>query len=110
MVFEKISDRICSIVAERGLSKYEFAAQCHNISQSTVYNAMSGERSMKVETLVYICEALGITLKQFFDWEDNDDYLLSLDEKTVVESMRQMDEKKRQRLMGYASSLNENND
>ncbi len=109
MVFEKISERICSIVEERGLSKYEFAAQCQGVSQSTVYNAMSGERSMKVETLVYICDALGISVKQFFDWDGEDDFLLSIDEKTVVESMRQMDEKKRQRLMGYASSLKENN-
>ncbi len=30
------------------------------VVQSTVYNALSGTKSMKVETLLYICEALGI--------------------------------------------------
>ncbi len=105
MVFQKISQRVISLAKQRGISKYRLARSCNGVSPSTVYNVMSGKRSMKVETLVYICETLEISLKDFFDWDGDVDYNLSIDEKMVIEAMRNMDEKQLQRLIGYVSSL-----
>jgi len=58
------------------------------VVQSTVYNALSGTKSMKVETLLYICEALGISPKDFFDFDGEVEYHLSDDEKVVIDIMR----------------------
>ena len=35
------------------------------VVQSTVYNALSGTKSMKVETLLYICEGAQVTIDKF---------------------------------------------
>ena len=48
------------------------------VVQSTVYNALSGTKSMKVETLFYICEALGISPKDFVE------YFLSMGTRTEI--------------------------
>ena len=55
-----ISRRIKEIADERGYTPYALAEKVPQVVQSTVYNALSGTKSMKVEMLLYICEALGI--------------------------------------------------
>lgn len=107
MTVKDISDRINALAEERGLNPYTLAERCPEVVQSTVYNAMSGSRSMKVETLIYICKALEIPLRDFFDFDGEIEYHLSNDEKIVIETMRSADDKDRQRLVGYATSLKE---
>ena len=60
VTLKDISHRILQIAEERGYSKYVLADKVPEVVQSTVYNAISGEMSMKVETLLYICKALEI--------------------------------------------------
>ena len=107
ITLKDISQRIKDIIDERGYSRYVFADKVPEVVQSTVYNALSGEMSMKVETLLYICNALEISMRDFFDFEGEVEYHLSNDEKIVVEAMRNADEKQRQRLVGYATSLSD---
>ena len=107
VTLKDISHRILQIAEERGYSKYALADKVPEVVQSTVYNAISGEMSMKVETLLYICKALEISMKDFFDFDGEIEYHLSNDEKIVIETMRSADDKDRQRLVGYATSLKE---
>lgn len=107
VTLKDISKRIMEIAEERGYSRYSLADKVPEVVQSTVYNAISGEKSMKVETLLYICNALEISPKDFFDFKGEIEYHLSDDEKIVIEAMRSVDDKVRQRLVGYATSLKE---
>lgn len=58
ITLKDISQRIKDITDERGYTPYALAEKVPQVVQSTVYNALSGEKSMKVETLMYICDAL----------------------------------------------------
>lgn len=107
ITLKDISRRIKDLTDERGYSPYALAEKVPQVVQSTVYNALSGEKSMKVETLLYICKALEISPKDFFDFEGEIEYHLSNDEKIIIETMRSADDKDRQRLVGYAASLKE---
>lgn len=107
VTLKDISKRIMEIAEERGYSRYSLADKVPEVVQSTVYNAISGEKSMKVETLLYICNALEISPKDFFDFKGEIEYHLSEDEKIVIEVMRSVDDKVRQRMVGYATSLTE---
>ena len=107
VTLKDISKRIMEIAEERGYSRYSLADKVPEVVQSTVYNAISGEKSMKVETLLYLCNALEISPKDFFDFKGEIEYHLSEDEKIVIEAMRSVDDKVRQRLVGYATSLKE---
>ena len=107
ITMKDISQRIKDIIDERGYSPYVLADKVPQVVQSTVYNALSGEKSMKVETLLYICDALEISPKDFFDFDGEIEYHLSNDEKIVIDAMRSGDEKQRQRLVGYATSLSD---
>ena len=107
VTLKDISKRIMEIAEERGYSRYSLADKVREVVQSTVYNAISGEKSMKVETLLYICNALEISPKDFFDFKGEIEYHLSDDEKIVIETMRSVDDKVRQRLVGYVTSLKE---
>ncbi len=107
VTLKDISKRIMEIAEERGYSRYSLADKVPEVVQSTVYNAISGEKSMKVETLLYICNALEISPKDFFDFTGEIEYHLSDDEKIVIEAMRSVDDKVRQRMVGYATSLKE---
>lgn len=107
VTLKDISKRIMEIAEERGYSRYSLADKVPEVVQSTVYNAISGEKSMKVETLLYICNALEISPKDFFDFKGEIEYHLSEDEKIVIEAMRSVDDKVRQRMVGYATSLTE---
>ena len=107
ITLKDISRRIKDLTDERGYSPYALAEKVPQVVQSTVYNALSGEKSMKVETLLYICDALEISSKDFFDFDGEVEDHLSNDEKIVVDAMRSGDEKQRQRLVGYATSLSD---
>ena len=105
VTLKDISRRIMEIAEERGYSKYGLSDKVPEVVRSTVYNALSGEMSMKVETLIYICNALEISMKDFFDFDGEVQYHLTKDEKIVIETMRSVDDKARQRMVGYATSL-----
>ncbi len=58
-----ISRRIKEIADERGYTPYALAEKVPQVVQSTVYNALSGTKSMKVETLLYICKRIKMWLR-----------------------------------------------
>ncbi|MBO7710918.1 MAG: helix-turn-helix domain-containing protein [Lachnospiraceae bacterium] len=105
MIRKQIAERICALAEERQISIYKLAQKVPDLCRATVYNAAQGEGSMEVETLDFILSALEITPKEFFDWDDDERIHLSNDEKLVIEDMRMIHEKGRQRLVGYAEAL-----
>ena len=100
MIREQIAKRICALAEERGISIYKLAQKIPELCRTTVYKAAQGKGSMEVETLDFILDALEITPKEFFDWDDGERIHLSNEEKLVIEYMRAIHEKQRQRLIG----------
>ena len=62
--------RIRQLLAQRGWSIYRLAEQAH-IPQSTLSNMFSRGNQPSLATLELICDALGITLSQFFAVSDH---------------------------------------
>ena len=106
MTVEEVGQRIYSLLDERGLTRYKLSQKCKKkLARQTVYNAADGKKTTRIETLLIICEALEISVKDFFSFKDNVEIHLTEDERILIEGMRNMEEKKRERLLGYASSL-----
>ena len=57
--------RLNELLAERNLTLYQ-AAKLSNVSRSTLTNAKSWGGQLSVDTIERVCNALGITLSEFF--------------------------------------------
>ncbi len=58
--------RLCELLDERGMSLFALA-QLSGVSPSTLRNTKRRAGQLKIDTIERICQALGITLSQFFD-------------------------------------------
>ena len=98
MTVEEVGQRIYSLLDERGLTRYKLSQKCKKkLARQTVYNAADGKKTTRIETLLIICEALEISAKDFFSFKDNVEIHLTEDERILIEGMRNMEEKKRER-------------
>ena len=57
--------RLTELLGERGLTLYQ-AAKLSNLSRSTLTNARDRGGQLSVDTIERVCDALGITLSEFF--------------------------------------------
>ena len=69
---EYIADNMIELCEKRGISKYRLA-QMTGIAQSSLGRIMAKESLPSLPTLEKICEALDVTLSQFFCEGDPDD-------------------------------------
>ncbi len=109
MLSEKMSARFEQLAKERDIKTYDIALQCPDLSPQTVYNVVEGKTSTRVETLNTICEGMGITLRDFFDWDGEEHVTLSNNEKVIIEHYRRMDEKSRGRIEGFIKAIADEN-
>ena len=72
-----IGDRIIELREAKGLSTNRLANLC-GLSQSFLRSVELGEKGISVESLGLLCDALGVSLHQFFAYtEKTDDALLA---------------------------------
>lgn len=83
-----INKKIEKLRFQRGWSMYELAQEA-GITQSTLTSMMKRGNPPKLETLVCICDAFGITLAQFF-MEDEKLEFLSKNEKELIALYRKL--------------------
>ena len=57
--------RVNDLLAERNMTLHQLAV-ISNISPSTLRNTKRREGQLKIDTIERICEALGISLSEFF--------------------------------------------
>lgn len=62
--------RLMELLDERGLTLYQASKLC-NLSRSTLTNARNRGGQLSVDTIERICDALGITLSEFFAVRSN---------------------------------------
>ena len=76
-----VNERIGELLAEKGWTGYELSKQT-GLSTNTIYEWTKGRSVPSLSNIVKICEAFGITLRQFFFGTDS--YELSEDEKEFL--------------------------
>lgn len=105
MLSEKMSARFEQLTKERDITTYDIVTQCPSLSPQTVYNAVNGTTSTRIDTLDTICKGMGISLRDFFDWDGEEHITLSDEEKVIIEHYRKMDDKEKARASGYYKSI-----
>ena len=62
-------DRLNALRAEKGMSQYRLS-KLSGVAQSMISGIESGDKNPTVETLAQLCNALGVTLAEFFSPAD----------------------------------------
>ena len=71
MTNREVGDRLKFLREQRKMNKNELA-NAAGVSPTYVYQLEKGEKSPTVEYLGYLCEALGVTLFDFFEIKNED--------------------------------------
>ena len=95
-----VGERITYFREKKGITVNKLANNA-GLSQSHLRDIELGNKIPSVETLYYICEALGITLKDFFD--DTAEETLSSD--PVVHRIYRMNDSQREKLLAFLDTI-----
>ena len=83
---DQIKDRIIQLCEERGMTKYNLANRT-KLGERTIYNIFEREGSPSLTTLYAICEALDVTMAEFFS-DSQDQIVASEEEKKLLTCYR----------------------
>ena len=70
MTQKDIGERIKALRKQKNLSQKDFAFMC-GFDRTYLSRVESGKQNLTISTLIIICEKLGVSLKEFFDFEDS---------------------------------------
>ena len=104
-----ISERIINRMKEIGLSQKEFS-RLSGIPESTISDWKKKGNTPKSEKLLEICGILGISIYELLGREGDfaaPDYVLTSQEKMIIESFRSADGDTRNRIMSYFEGVAE---
>lgn len=98
-----IINRINELCEERGISKYRLS-QLTGISQSAFSKMNRQQSSLTIENIKRICDALGISLAQFFSNDQNYPDLTE-DQKNLINSWKLLSLAKREFVLDMMKKL-----
>lgn len=98
----ELNTRITFFRNQKGITVNKLA-NLAGISQSYLRDIELGNKKPTVEVLEFICDALGITLKEFFD----DDTMNNLKSNDLLQQIYRLTPKQRQLLTNFLKSLEE---
>ena len=109
-----ISEKIFALMEQRGMTQKKFSEQTE-ISQSTISDWKRKKTNPSAEKILKICEVLQVTpyeLLSEIDFKSTNseltcDFILSKDERNLIEVFRTLDIKQKQRLKGYMEALSD---
>lgn len=106
-----ISERIFYILEEKGITQKEFSEKT-GISQSTISDWKRKKTNPSADKILKICETLNVTPYELLSERSNMvvdkvEYLIALNDQEAVllEEFRSLDNRKKDRLMGYLDAL-----
>ena len=99
-LFYPIGKRITLFRENKKMTVNKLATEA-GLSQSHLRDIELENKIPSVETLYYICSALGITMKEFFD--DNTENLLEND--PIIQKIYRMNKKQRNALLAFLETL-----
>ncbi len=95
----EIIEKIHQLREERGWSVNNLAMES-GLTQSTLSSMLGRNTPPKIDTLKMICNALGITLSQFF-LEDEEMEVVTKEEKELILAYRGLSKKKQKALLEF---------
>lgn len=98
-----VANRLRELCRDQGITKYRLA-QLTNLSQTTLANIMNAKSSPTIQTLELICDALGISVPQFFHSTDPFQDL-SDEQQDLLKGWSGLNEEKRRLLLTFIHSL-----
>ena len=105
MDVEDILKRIEELLAERKWTLYELANES-KLPISSLYNMMNRRSMPRIDTLFFICEALNISMREFFTFDVMDATMQLTDsDRRLIEINHELPSRKRDVLMAYAEAL-----
>ena len=102
-----ISERIINRIDEVGLTQKEFS-RMSGIPESTISDWKKKGNTPKAEKLLDICGILGITVYDLLcenEVPPTPDYVLSSQERTMIETFRQADDTVKSRILTYLNAI-----
>jgi len=99
-----IKERISFLRTQKGISEYKMSLDLGH-SKGYIQSISSGKSFPSVPELLYICEYLGVTPKDFFDEESNNPQLVQ----ELYNLTKDMPEEDLKVLINTAERLNEKN-
>lgn len=94
----KVGERITYFRQKKNITVNKLA-NLAGVSQSYLRDIEHGNKQPTVEYLSYICNALGITISQFFDYDETTDEL--------TRALRRLNEDQKQKLIALLSSFDQ---
>jgi len=100
---EDVYENIVKWCAKRGRTPYSLIKD-GKVSKSTLYNMKNKKYTPQIDSIQTICDALNITLGQFFA---DDDVIIEMTDrdKAVLELSRGLNDREFQRLIAYLQGI-----
>lgn len=99
-----VKQRIQQLMDERGWSMYRLAKEA-NIAWSTLRNIYKRNNDPSIYTLESICKAMGITLPQFFDVENQ--MGLTDEQQQLINQWSRLNDRNKRLVSELVDALNE---
>lgn len=106
------------LCAEKGMNPHALAVEA-GISPSTISYLMSGKTNPQVHTILTLCNVLGVSVSELFDEKvaavpakcsESDMLYITAGEKKLLNSFRQLSDRKRELLSIYVEMLQQYED
>ena len=101
-----INERLFMVMKDKGISIRELARRT-GITASTISDWNTKHTNPTAEKIPVVCEALGITTSYLLKGKEETDFVLTDEEKSLIESFRNTDEKSRKRYLAYFEQMSE---
>ena len=102
-----VCQRLEQLMNERGLNMYSLAKRSH-LSWNTIKNIYSRKSTPTVQTLLMLCEGLGITMMQFFDEEGSGESLrLTAEQREVLHQFSTLRDEEKKVIRDMMTALNQ---
>ncbi|MDO4422065.1 MAG: helix-turn-helix transcriptional regulator [Eubacteriales bacterium] len=99
-----INERLFKVMKDNGISIRELARRT-GITASTISDWNTKHTNPTAEKIPVVCEALGITVSYLLKGTEETDFVLSDDERNLVETFRNADEESQNRLLAYFKQM-----
>ena len=100
----EISGRFEQMCKERGTTPYRIA-RCSGLSSSTVSCFLTGKTVPRIDTMMILCNQLGVSVTDIFDEREMAE-AHARDEEIIIQTYRNLPDEKKKSFLDYLKMLN----
>ena len=101
-----INERLFKVMKDNGISIRELARRT-GITASTISDWNTKHTNPTAEKIPVVCEALGISTSYLLKGTEETDFFLTNEEKSLIETVRNMDDESQKRFLAYFKQINQ---